>query len=220
MRALIFANGDFDQPASLLDDIRADDLVIAADGGAQHCLSIGLTPGVVIGDFDSIDTSLVEEYKSQNIQFILYPRDKNKTDLELALFYAVEKSVDQIILFGLLGGRMDQSLANVLLLTRDEWKHIDLVISQGTDIAYLMRGEKEIQIQGNPGDLVSLIPLSEFVTGVTSHGLRWKLDDTSLDFGHTLSVSNELTDDSAWVKIQTGKILLFHRSRAVLGKKD
>lgn len=215
MRALIFANGNFEEPASLLDDIKAHDLIIAADGGAQHCLNKGLEPAVVIGDFDSIDASLVEEYKKLNVQFILFPRDKNETDLELALRYAVGKGVDQIVLFGLLGGRMDQSLANVLLLTRDEWRHVDLVVSQGADIAYLLNGEKIIQLQGNPGDIVSLVPLSEIVNGVTTYGLRWKLDAAKLDFGHTLSVSNKLTGYSAWVKIQSGKLLLFHLKRPV-----
>lgn len=220
MRAFIFANGNFEGSDTILTEIRDDDLIISADGGAQHCIRIGLIPNVVIGDMDSIAPSLVEDLKSQNVQFITYPRDKNETDLELALSYAVQKGVDQILFQGLLGGRLDQSLANLLLLTRDEWKHVDLVVSQGPDIAYLMRDEKKISLRGKPGDLVSLIPVSETVTGVTAQGLRWKLENVDLVIGNTLSVSNEMIGSSAWVKIGSGKLYLIHRNVQSVESED
>jgi thiamine pyrophosphokinase len=203
-----------------LTEISDDDLIISADGGAQHCIRIGLTPTVVIGDMDSITPSLVEDLKSQNVQFITYPRDKNETDLELALSYAVQKGVDQILFQGLLGGRLDQTLANLLLLTRDEWKYVDLVVSQGPDIAYLMRDEKKISLRGKPGDIVALIPVCETVTGVTAHGLRWKLENADLVIGNTLSVSNEMIGSSAWVKIGSGKLFLIHRNIQAVESED
>lgn len=220
MRAVIFANGVLEDVDAILEDIREDDLVIAADGGAQHCFKFGFTPNIIIGDMDSIETSVVEEFKSQKVKFITYHRNKNETDLELALTYAVNKGIDRILFLGLLGGRLDQSLANLLLLSRDEWKHVDLVVFQGADIAYLMRDEKRISLPGRPGDLVSLIPLSKSVTGVSTKGLRWALEDADLFFGHTLSVSNEMIAPTAQVEIQSGILYLVHRSTKVAERED
>jgi thiamine pyrophosphokinase len=220
MRAFIFANGDFKGSTNALKDFKDDDLIIAADGGAAHCLGIGLFPNVVIGDMDSIPPSEVEKLKSQNIRFITYAKYKDETDLELALKYAVNKGVDQIFFHGLLGGRLDQSLSNIFLLARDEWMNTDLIVFNGLDIAYLMRDGGNISLQGQPGDLVSLIPLSELVSGVSTDGLRWKLSESSLTLGTTLSISNEMLSFSARVKIGSGRLLLIHRKIQLIESED
>jgi thiamine pyrophosphokinase len=142
---------------------------------------------------------------------IVYPRDKDQTDLELALTYAVNSGVQEVLFFGVLGGRLDQSLANLMLLTRDDWKDFSMVISNAPDIAYMMRDRSKISLQGNPGDIVSLIPLSAAVTGVTTHGLRWPLKNAELTLGNTISVSNEMLEKLARIEIGIGKLLLVHR---------
>lgn len=142
---------------------------------------------------------------------IEYSPDKDQTDLELALTYAVQQGALEILLLGLLGGRLDQSMANILLLTRNEWKDLNLIVSDEPDIAYLMHDNDTVSIQGHPGDIVSLIPLSEVVTDVTTHGLRWQLDQAKLILGSTLSVSNELLETNAKIQIGSGKLFLIHR---------
>jgi len=211
MRAVIFANGNFKKSSIPLSSLREDDLLIAADGGAQHLQELGLRPATVIGDMDSISSTLLNDLKTQGTQLIVYPRDKDQTDLELALTYAVNSGVQEVLFFGVLGGRLDQSLANLMLLTRDEWKDLSLVISNAPDIAYMMRDRSKISLQGNPGDIVSLIPLSAAVTGVTTHGLRWPLKNAELTLGNTISVSNEMLEKMARIEIGIGKLLLVHR---------
>jgi len=211
LRAIIFANGNFTASASILSSLREDDLLIAADGGAKHFLAAGLWPNTVIGDMDSLSPSMVQDLKNHGSKVIEYSPDKDQTDLELALKYAVQQGVVEILLLGLLGGRLDQSLANILLLTRDEWKDINIVVSDEPDTAYLMQDNDTASIQGQPGDIVSLIPLSEVVTDVTTHGLRWPLTQEKLKFGSTLSVSNELLKTTAEIKICSGKLFLIHR---------
>ena len=211
MRAVIFANGNFKKSSIPLQSFREDDLLIAADGGAQHLQELGLRPATVIGDMDSISPTLLNDLKTQGTQSIVYPRDKDQTDLELALTYAVQSGVQEVLLFGVLGGRLDQSLANLMLLTRDDWKDLSLVISNAPDIAYVMRDHGTISLQGNPGDIVSLIPLSALVTDVSTHGLRWPLKNAELTLGNTISVSNEILEKSARIEIGIGKLLLVHR---------
>ena len=211
MRAVIIANGAFNKTDSILSALKEEDLIIAADGGAHHCVAAGLWPNVVVGDMDSITTSLIKELRDHGTQLILYPQNKDQTDLELALSLAAEKGYREVLLLGMFGGRLDQSLANILLLTRDEWQDLRLIISAEPDTAYLMRDQDEISLLGHPGDIVSLIPLSSLVEDVSTQGLRWSLDHADLNLGNTLSVSNEMLDTAAHVQVGAGILLLIHR---------
>lgn len=211
MRAVIFANGNISDRYSTLTLIHKGDLLIAADGGARHCQLLGLTPNYVIGDLDSIDPQQMEDLRAKGVRFITYPRDKDQTDLELALDLATSKGAQEIHLLGLLGGRIDQTLANLLLLARDEWRSARLSISDGQDSAYLLRSGEHLNIQGKPGDTISLIPLSALVIGITTHDLRWELSKSTLKFGSTLGISNEMLQPTAYIEITDGKLLVIHR---------
>ncbi len=211
LRAVIFANGILDKNDRVLSHLKPEDLLIAADGGTEHCKEIGIRPDIVIGDMDSISSQLMAEFQSRGTNFIIHSRDKDQTDLELALSYAKQNGVNEVIFFGILGGRLDLSLSNILLLARDEWKSMSLVVINGPDTAFLLRAKDSISVIGKPGDLLSLVPISEVVEGVSTRGLRWQLDQAVLLQGNTRSVSNELLTDSAQVKIDMGKLLLVHR---------
>lgn len=210
MRAVIFANGVFNNYDEAQSEIIPDDLLIAADGGTIHCLELGLIPDVVIGDMDSLPISRWETLKHQDAQFIVYPKDKNKTDLELALAYAIQKGAQDILLFGLMGGRLDQSLANLLLLSKEEWANANLVVFNGPDKAFLLHSGGNLKIEGDLGDVISLIPLTPIVTEVTTKGLRWPLESVDLQFGSTLSVSNEISQPLSQVQIGDGCLLVVH----------
>lgn len=211
MRAVIFANGNISDSHAALMVIHKGDLLIAADGGAGHCQLLGLTPDYVIGDLDSIDPQHIEDLRAKGVRFITYPRDKDQTDLELALGFATSKGAQEIHLLGLLGGRIDQTLANLLLLARDEWRSARLSISDGPDSAYLLRSGEYLNIQGKPGDTISIIPLSSTVIGITTHDLRWELNKSTLKFGSTLGISNEMLQPTAYIEIADGKLLVIHR---------
>jgi len=211
MRAVIFANGSLGNLNQAIQLIRPDDLIIAADGGSLNCLSTGHWPNTVIGDLDSLSSELIGEFKKRNIRLLEAPRDKDKTDLELAIQFALDQGVTEVLFLGLYGERLDQTLANLLLLTRDEWKDIKLMVLSGADTAYLLRSGDSLNVDGKPGDIVSLIPLSERVQGVSTQGLRWPLSDAELSYGTTLSISNEIVTPDAGVKIQSGKLLVIHR---------
>lgn len=212
MRAIIFANGSLSTPEQARSAICPGDLLVAADGGAHHIRALNLWPSIVIGDLDSLSDSDREALFAHGTQIITYPRDKDETDLELALNYVVQLGVDEILLFGLTGGRLDQTLANLLLLSREEWESTRLIAIDSPDTVYLLRGNQSTFIQGRCGDIISLVPLSPEVTGVTTRGLRWTLKDATLQFGSTLSLSNELVEETAQIQIGTGKLFLIHRS--------
>lgn len=220
MRAIIFANGMINNPAGIRSILQESDLIIAADGGAQHCHELNISPAVVIGDLDSISEDLIALLKDRGVKFIVYPKDKDQTDLELALSFAYQQGVDEVYFYGVLGGRLDLSLSNLLLLARDEWSPLSLIVIDEPDKAYLLRKGDTISITGYPGDIISLIPLSEEVDDVTTQGFRWKLDGAVLRLGSTLSVSNELLGHSGRVKIGAGKLLLVHREMLQVNNQE
>jgi len=215
LRAVIAANGVLTDHQDISSLITPDDLVIAADGGASHLIASEIWPQVVVGDLDSLTGDLVAALADHGARFIEYPRDKDQTDLELALHYAVSQNVQEVLLIGLIGGRLDQTLSNLLVLTKPEWSSARLIVRNGPDTAYLMRDRDEIVLDGSPGDIVSLIPLSGIVSGINTVGLHWPLENASLELGTTLGISNELDSRHGRVSIRTGTMLLVHREKHV-----
>ena len=215
MRAIIFANGEFQDPQGARVLFKPDALVIAADGGTRHVLATGVTPDVVIGDLDSLPSDVQTRIEAAGSQIIRFSPDKDKTDLELALLHAVQGGATEVIILAALGGRLDQTMANVMLLARPELENIGVRIIEGAQEAFLI--QDEATIQGQPGDTVSLIPLGGDAEGVTIEGVKWQLDQVTLRLGSTWGVSNVLTTEQARVCVQRGMLLctVMHASEQV-----
>ena len=210
-RCLIFANGtlpDLDAARRLL---RPDDLLLAADGGTRHILDLGRTPSIVIGDLDSITDEERRKMKGAGVEIVVHPRDKNKTDLELALDYAIGQGYREIIIVAALGGRLDQTLGNIAIITDARLSNFDLRLDDGVESASFCRARSEVR--GRRGDLVSLIPWGGEVTGVRTEGLRWPLSNETLYPHKTRGISNEMTGDVAHIQIASGLLLVIHRRR-------
>jgi thiamine pyrophosphokinase len=205
MRVIIFANGLFPDPAAHRRLLRPGDLVIAADGGTLHARAAGVTPQVVIGDLDSLPVDLRDELAAGDTRLISHPPAKDETDLELALLHAVEQGAEEIVILGALGGRLDQTLANLLLLALPALRGLDVRIVEGEQAAFLIR--HEATIEGQPGDVISLIPLGGDAAGVTTDGLEWPLEEDTLRFGPARGVSNLLLGSQARVRVREGLLL-------------
>ncbi|MBE9508969.1 MAG: thiamine diphosphokinase [Chloroflexi bacterium] len=205
MRAIIFANGEFDDPESVRCLLRPDDLVIAADGGTRHALAVGVTPRAVIGDLDSLSPDNLAQIEAAGARIQRSSARKDETDLELALQYAAREGASEIVILAALGGRLDQTLANLLLLALPELDGLDVRIVEGAQEAFLIC--KEALVVGQPGDTVSLIPLGGDAVGVTAEGLEWPLRDGTLRFGPARGVSNVLVKEQARVRVRRGSLL-------------
>lgn len=206
MRAVIFANGRLSRPILL----QPDDLIIAADGGSHHCLGLGIRPQVVIGDLDSVREDELETLSKLGTEIITYPRRKDFTDLELALLEAQKRGADRVLLLAALGKRWDQSLANILLPAAMPGLRISLVDGQ-QEIHFIHPGET-LEINGQAGDIVSLIPIGGDARGITTHGLEYPLYSETLRLGSTRGISNVLLEqdsaaDKARVTLGAGLLL-------------
>ncbi len=206
-RAVIFANGILNDDETIRAAIHPDDLLIAADGGAAHCLALGLTPKVVIGDFDSLDKNVLAALQSTDVEVIRYPARKDETDLELAFRYARNQNVSEILVFAALGARWDMTIANLLLPAQDMFAQTRTWIVDGSQKITLVRAGTTLELHGNPGDTVSLIPLGGDVHGISSEGLEYPLQYSSLRFGSPLGVSNVLLGNVAMITITEGILM-------------
>lgn len=208
-RAVIFANGELPAPGAVRTCIEADDLLIAADGGSRHAFALGLNPQVIIGDLDSLAAEAKAAAERQGTDILAYPRDKDETDLELALQYAVQQGSTSIRVIAALGGRLDQTLGNLALLTDPNWLHLDIRLDDGVEEARFIR--EHAALHGKRGDTVSLLPWGGPAAGVTTTGLKWTLDGETLHPHKTRGISNEMLTDTATVRLETGLLLCIHR---------
>jgi thiamine pyrophosphokinase len=180
--------------------------VVAADGGARTALAFGLPPDVVIGDLDSLDATLLRELGRASVAVETYPRDKDATDGQLAVERALAEHPSRLVLLGFLGGpRLDQLLANVLLLVRFQLPAV--LLDERNETVLLQPGTQHLW-RPEPDELISLIPIGGAARGVVTRGLRWALDGDRLVFGDTRGVSNEAVAEEASVAVDGGLLLL------------
>ena len=210
-RCLIFANGTLPDPAAARRLLRADDFILCADGGTRHALTLGLLPRVIIGDLDSATFDL-EPLTQKGTQIFKYPNDKNETDLELALEYAIEQNYREIVIVAALGDRLDQTLGNLALLANIQLATLNIRLDDGLESASFCRDQAEVR--GRRGDLVSLIPWGGDAHGVRTEGLRWPLSNETLRAHQTRGISNEMLGDVAHIQIESGLLLIVHRRQS------
>lgn len=207
-RILIFANGDLPDINKAYAILRDDDYIICADGGTRHASALDLKPALVIGDMDSAESSLLQKLQADDVPIERFPRDKNETDLELAIAKAIELAPKEIVIVAALGGRLDQTIANIALLSNLQLATFDMRLDDGVDEIFFCRNQAEIH--GRSGDVVSLIPWGGEVTGIQTQNLKWQLNDETLYPEKTRGISNEMTDDVAGIKISSGVLLIVH----------
>jgi thiamine pyrophosphokinase len=187
--------------------IRPDDFIICADKGANNAARLGIWPDVLIGDFDSIEPPFLEQFKSAGVKIISYPAEKDETDTQLALDYAMSLKPKEIILTGALGKRPDHSLANIFLLLRADDAGMKCSIVESRGKIYLT--SKSMVIRGRPGDLVSILSLGK-AEGVDLTGFKYPSKDGVLDYRNpALGVSNELVGDKGNISVSSGVVLVF-----------
>jgi thiamine pyrophosphokinase len=218
-KAIVLADGDRASRAALdaawpgwLDGAS---LVVAADGGARLAADLGLPIDLWVGDGDSIGSAELERLRASGIRMIVALTDKDESDTELAVLGAVERGATEIVVLGALGGRrLDHALANIGLLGHAALRGrtvrlVDAVTSvslvdapDGTGAAV------HCPLPGRVGDLVSLLPLSGRVEGITTEGLRYALDDEDLEAGPARGLSNIREVEEAAVVVRRGRLLI------------
>jgi thiamine pyrophosphokinase len=209
LRATIFANGIIENAERAQEAAENADLILAANGGALHCLRLGIVPASVIGDFDSLDDASRHTLEASGTEFIAHPQDKDQTDLELALLDALDRGATEITLLGAVGGRLDMTLANVQLLALPELSGIHVELWHGDQTATLIQPPGG-RIDGVRGDGVSLIPVGGDVRDITTQDLQYALKGETLGLGPAKGVSNVISGPDPQVELRSGLLLIVH----------
>jgi len=213
-RIVIFTNGNLPDPVQARALLRREDFILCADGGTRHALALGLKPSLVVGDMDSAEKKGLQQLQDAGVEIELFPSDKNETDLELAIIRAIELNPEQILIVAALGGRIDQTLSNIALLTSPRLTNFDVRLDDGVEEIFFCRDQ--VQVHGGSGDIVSLIPWGSHVRGIQTQGLKWPLMNETLYPDKTRGVSNEMLSESASIKIETGLLLVVHRRQSLI----
>ncbi|MDR2417128.1 MAG: thiamine diphosphokinase [Holosporales bacterium] len=206
MKVLLIANG---QCNVALPDPAYFDCVIAVDGGGNYADLAGIIPHIVIGDGDSLASSVQQKWQDREVPFCLFQKDKDQTDLEIALLWAKEHGMTEGVIYGALGGRVDQSMANMTLLADDRFSTCQLAFVHNTTRLCCVRSE--IVLHDAIGDTLSLLSSGAEPSRITIRGCQYTLENTPLRYV-THGMSNIITEPSAQVIVHTGRIFVFHLS--------
>jgi thiamine pyrophosphokinase len=218
MRFVIFANGELNEtPAQLQFWVGRADVYVAADGGTRAALQAGVMPAHVIGDMDSLAEAMRHELTAAGCRFHISPEEKDETDLELALTWAADQpDCQEIVVLGAFGGRPDQELANLLLLSLPALDGVRALMVHGLWTVQLLRRGVGVDVEGQIGDRLSLIPLGGPAKGVSTEGLAFPLHDEVLEFGRARGVSNRFSAEHATIRLREGYLWCFHENRGAV----
>jgi thiamine pyrophosphokinase len=207
-RAVVVANGVGADLAPFRPLVQTADLVVAADGGARLLLAQGLRPHVILGDMDSVPASLLADWRAAGGETLTFPAEKDETDLELALAYAIGQGAQRIAILGALGGRIDHEMANLLLLAAPALAEAEVAVLDTR--ARVMAVRAAAQFQGRVGDTLSLLPLTASVDGIVTEGLHYALHGETLLLGPARGVSNVFVADRVTIRVGAGLLLAVH----------
>jgi thiamine pyrophosphokinase len=202
--ALIFIGGNAPD-ASIRQELPDAALVIAADSGWAHATAFGFTPGLLVGDMDSISKEHLAEAHAGEAEIIEHPADKDFTDTELALQLARKFEYRHIHLVSGGGDRFDHLLAMVhsLVTHTDE---ATLTAHIGSQHVRIVTPRESATFDATPGSTISLIPLGGHAKGVTTTGLQWELKRSTLHTFASRGVSNLANEHSVTVSLRTGAL--------------
>lgn len=192
------------------------DLIIAADSGYNNASRLGVRPGLLLGDLDSIDRKKLAPDELEHIEKIIVPAIKDDTDTQLAVDTAISRGADEIYIIGGLGGRLDHTLSSVFLL--------EYIADRGAD-AVMTDGQSRVRVMKTAGDPVSLmipktfdgengfkylsvVPLTDECEGVRISGVFYPLGGVTLKRSYSYAVSNEITSERAEISLVRGTMLV------------
>jgi len=206
-RAVIVASGYMQNYSLFQQEILPSDTVICADGGIRHLIALQRKPDIFFGDFDSCDyDEIVSHPLMEGVPIKRFHCMKDKTDTELAIDYALSEGYSSLLLLGVTGTRLDQTLASISLLKKIHQQGAEGVILDDHNCILLVCNQAEIPHM--EGYRLSLLALTPQVEGLSTEGLLYPLENFTLEYGSSRGISNEFIAETAKIKITNGLLLV------------
>lgn len=198
-RCVIIGNGPIEDMSIYEELLKSTDYIICADGGLNHLYQLEIMPQLILGDLDSVSEKILKTYDS--VECKTFPKRKDATDSELAIDYAIALNPKELVMLGFTGGRLDHGLTNLHMLKRVPRNIIASIVDAHNKVYYC---ESDFEYQGQVGENLSIIPITETVKGVTTKGLDYPLKGETLYFNESRGVSNVLKDTEVKIETQSG----------------
>ena len=196
MRAVIICGGNVGE--YITEYISEGDFIVCADSGYDSAVKFGIRPDMLIGDMDSVKS----DYKHEKT--VVYPTHKDCTDSEIVIQYVKKHGYDEVLLFGMIGTRMDHTLANLGLLKYFCNENAKIIDAHNE----IFLSDGEIILHGKKSDTVSIIPFEGDLIGVTTENLEYPLYNHNILSGTSLGISNVMTDEICKINIKEGKAFI------------
>jgi thiamine pyrophosphokinase len=206
MKVVIISGGKPPSQKLLNEELKASDMVIAADSGADCLYDYKINPDILVGDFDSINKRVFTNYVDSKNKIEKYPVEKDSTDTQLAINKAIDSGASEIILLGCTGNRIDHLLGNIGMLQHCLDKGVKAQIIDENNIIFLI--DHTIKLKGNQGDIFSIQSYGRSVENVSITGSKYKLKNYTLNVGDPLTISNEFKEEEVTISFDKGLILV------------
>ncbi|MFM1524724.1 MULTISPECIES: thiamine diphosphokinase [Helcococcus] len=205
-KAIIFAGGTISglNNINLINDVNINELYsICVDRGVDFAIENKIKIDIAIGDFDSTSKESIVFLRKHNIETLVFNKDKDMTDMELALNFCIENDVNEVYLFGATGTRYDHSISNINLLKTYYEKGLKIsIIDEKNYIFYINKSTIIKKVDRN----ISILPTNEKCV-FSLYGTKWELKNHHLKFGSSLTISNEFVND-ANIEILSGNMFV------------
>lgn len=189
-------------PVSGLTEQPCDgDFVIAADKGYDTVISLGLTPDLVVGDFDSRGAPPDAE------NLIVLPVRKDATDVGFAVEQGFERGYNDFVVYGAAGGLLDHTFANVVI-AHDIVRRSGRALFPGEEFCFTVIHKGAFDFTARDGGRISVFALGGSAQGVTIRGLSYEIEDYTLSQYSHIGVSNEFIGKAASISVGDGYLLI------------
>jgi len=202
---LIVANGKTNSKGFLKSLSEKSDFVIGVDGGAGVLFNYGIKMDVAIGDFDSIDRKTLLEVK-KSVKILRYPPEKDYSDTELAVQYAINKGFENFVLTGMSGNRTDHLLFNISVLYSLLKKGKNAHICEESEDIYIT--DSRLNVKVKKGSVISIYPFTMRAKVEKTIGLKYPLRNRVITKSKTLTLSNVALSSTVSLRLSYGVVLL------------
>ncbi len=199
---------DFDFARTFLAD-QTFDKIIAVDGGLTALSQLELKPDAVVGDFDTVEESVLSQYRSfpGEITWEIHKPEKDETDTELAISTAMNLGCRKLVILGATGGRLDHFMGNLHLLYFCLKQGVEACIVDPKNYITILDKGRVFEAEKLWGTYISFLPLSMEVKGITLIGFKYPLTKKDISIGTSLCISNELAGESGSIEFDSGVLI-------------
>ncbi len=210
-RIVCIGSSPVQSPLSFFQSITHEDFVVAIDGGFSYLLAQGIQPNLVLGDFDSVDLMDLQAIETGSFEKIFLPTEKDETDFEIAIQYILEhfNCTIPVFLLNMTEGRPDHAITTLFATKKMAEKGFSIFFAGKAEDIYIVPSNQRIEINKSIGTILSIFPLNEVATGVTTQNLQYPLHNETLYQESSRGISNVFTGKKCTIMHKNGILAIY-----------